>query len=78
MIERWTSYAITKLLGKTIVAVRYLNSKEINTLGWSRRALVIQLSDGTILYPSADDEGNDAGALFGQAKDGTDCTFPVI
>jgi hypothetical protein len=25
---------------------------------------MIELEDGTIIYPSRDDEGNDAGALF--------------
>jgi hypothetical protein len=33
-------------------------------------ATVLVLDDGTILYPSRDDEGNGPGALFGADRDG--------
>jgi hypothetical protein len=40
--------------------------------GWQKREtpMVLVLSSGTILYPSQDTEGNDAGALFGMTSDG--------
>jgi hypothetical protein len=46
-------------------------------LGWSSRSIVIHFTDGTVIFPSADDEGNNAGALFGMNKEG-DLTFPVL
>ena len=78
MKEKWTKYAKEHLEGKKITAVRYLSDEEKNSLGWFRSSLVIQLDDGSLLFPSADDEGNDAGALFGQDKDGKELLFPVI
>lgn len=61
---RWTKTASDLLLGKKIVAVRYLNDEEMQTLGWETRCVVIQLDDGNLIFPSCDDEGNGAGALF--------------
>jgi hypothetical protein len=37
-------------------------------MGWARRPLVIELDDGTLMFASRDDEGNDGGALFGQVE----------
>jgi len=74
----WVDYAKKNLLGKKIVAVRYMTDKEREDSMWFHRGLVITLSDGSMIYPSADDEGNDAGALFGQDKKGEFLTFPVM
>jgi hypothetical protein len=49
------------LAGRTIVAVRYLDATE---LGTAHHPVCLQLDDGTLLWPMADDEGNDAGTLF--------------
>jgi hypothetical protein len=57
-----------KLVGKTIANVRYLTEKEMEANGWYSKAPVIIFTDGTYLYPSCDDEGNDAGALFTNIK----------
>jgi len=46
-------------------------------MGWYSRPIVIHLDDGSMIFPSQDDEGNDGGALFGQGPDGKDLTFPV-
>lgn len=59
---------VRKLVGKTIVDVRYLTPQETSVLGWSKRPIVIIFNDGSFLYPSMDDEGNDAGALFTSIK----------
>lgn len=56
--------------------VRYLTEAEKNNLGWYRRSIVLHLDDGNIIYPSQDDEGNDAGALFTNDKDNP--TIPVL
>jgi hypothetical protein len=75
---RWTQYAIDYLLGKQITGIRYLSDDEMAVLGWGCRCLVLELSDGTTIYPSRDDEGNDAGSLFGTAPDGKNLAFPVM
>ena len=63
-IKRWEADISAKLVGKTIAQTRYLTDKEMDDLGWYQRALVIIFTDGEFIFPSADDEGNDAGALF--------------
>jgi hypothetical protein len=52
------------LIGKRIVSAGYMTDEELRLSGWSKRALIIEFDDGTTMYASADDEGNDAGALF--------------
>ena len=65
------------LIGRTITKIGYLTQSEMNRLGWYASAFVIQLDDGTLLYPSADDEGNGAGALFTQAGSKTAGLEPI-
>lgn len=72
----WGDKVAKELVGKAIVAVRYLTEEERTELDWHDRSIVIQLSDGTLLWPSRDDEGNGAGALFTTIKDLP--TVPVI
>ena len=76
-VEYWASYGNKHLRGRTIVGVRWLSSKECEDMGWYSRPIVIHLDDGSMIFPSQDDEGNDGGALFGQGPDGEDLTFPV-
>lgn len=54
-----------KLIGRKIVDVRWMSQREVSEHGWSHKAPVLVLDDGNVLYPSSDDEGNDAGSLFG-------------
>jgi hypothetical protein len=68
----WTRRAGKALVGRKIVAVRYMSDDEALRLGWYKRGLVILLDDGSHYFPSADDEGNDAGALFGTSD------FPTL
>jgi hypothetical protein len=72
----WIGRAEKALVGRKITGVRWLSTKEIEALGWHHSAVVLQLDDGTILWPSRDDEGDGAGALFGQGGDGTEQTWP--
>ena len=46
------------------MSVRYTTDEETEALGWRCKALVFNLDNGLSFYPSADDEGNDAGAIF--------------
>lgn len=78
IVKQWEAYATKHLLGKTIKKVRYMEDVEQEALGFFRKALVLELDDGTLLFPAADDEGNDAGALFGMSGDDEQLTFPVI
>jgi hypothetical protein len=71
--EKWL-IRINKLLkGKKILSVRYMTATEATELGWNQRAIAIHLDDGTIIFPSSDDEGNEAGSLFT-----TDEQTPII
>ena len=78
ILEHWESYAAKKLVGRKIVKVRYLTQEEVEDMGWDESAVVLQLDDGSLLFPSQDDEGNGAGAMFGQDAKGEDLTLPVI
>jgi len=56
------------LVGKTIQSLGYLDEDEKNNLLWDKSAIVLELNDGTLLFPSMDDEGNEAGAMFIQTE----------
>jgi hypothetical protein len=77
-IQDGSNEASRILLNKRIVQVRYMTEQEQQAFGWYHKAVVIQLEDGTLVFPSKDDEGNDAGALH-YIKDGEgDYCLPVI
>ncbi len=75
-VSHWEKKAAQVLVGRTIKAVRYLHPEEVENLGWCNRAVVFELDNGTLVWPSVDDEGNDAGALF--TTDERAGTLPVI
>jgi hypothetical protein len=58
------------VIGKKIVHIRQMTQEEMNEEGWvfadAGDTVVLVLSDGTILYPSADWEGNGPGVIFGK------------
>jgi hypothetical protein len=62
-LTTWEGKAHSILVGRKIVAVDWLSQDEAHDLGWHSRPIIIKLDDGTIIYPMADDEGNDGGAL---------------
>ena len=74
--EIWRNMVKDRLEGKCIKEVRYLNDEEMDDLGWDDKCLVIILNDGNWFFPSRDDEGNGAGALFTSWEDLF--TIPVI
>tara|TARA_R100000654_G_scaffold45136_1_gene71250 strand:+ start:1206 stop:1427 length:222 start_codon:yes stop_codon:yes gene_type:complete len=51
------------LLNTKIVDVKYMTKKETNDYGWYKTPIVIKLSNGVVLVPIQDDEGNDGGAI---------------
>ena len=77
--SHWTNYAHERLYGKRVVGVRYLSASEATAMDWYHRPLVIEFDDGSYVFPSKDDEGNDGGALFGGTRANDDeWTFPVL
>ena len=56
------------LVGKKIVAIRQMTAAELKAEFWDGPNTCLVLDDGTLLYPSQDEEGNGPGALFGSAK----------
>ena len=75
--EYWTNYVSKKLIGRTIVKVEYMSSREAKESMWDNRPVCFLLDNGKWLYPMRDDEGNDAGAIGIASADGGD-TFPVL
>jgi hypothetical protein len=69
----WDKEASKLLLGRKIVEVRYMTDDEAADSGFEERSVQITLDNGLIIYPSRDDEGNGAGALFT-----TDPKTPVL
>jgi hypothetical protein len=63
IMKDFTKQLKRRLLGKKIVAIRYMSDKEKTLFGWHSKPLIIILDDNTFLIPQADDEGNDGGAL---------------
>lgn len=69
LVRHWTAQAASVLEGRTIKKVRYLDEDELRSLYWGSTAIVLELDDGTLVFPSCDDEGNDAGALYTTNED---------
>ena len=59
----WEKEVARHLVGRQIRSVRYMTDQEVKDASWFHAAVIIELDDGTVLYPMADDEGNDAGSL---------------
>ena len=55
------------LTGRRIVEVRTMSKRELEAEGWppDETVPVLVLDNGTLLFPSRDEEGNGPGALFG-------------
>lgn len=64
MEDRRHANRFASLVAKRITSVRYMTEEERENFGWYKRAIVITLSDGSILVPQMDDEGNDGGAIM--------------
>lgn len=68
--DRKHNEKFNKLLkGKTISRCSYLSEEEAEKMGWYKRPLVIEFTDGSLMLPQMDDEGNDGGAMYFQEKD---------
>ena len=74
--HKWTEDAKKRFVGKKITNVRWMTDKEAEKYGWDHRPIVMYLSDGTIIFPQQDDEGNNGGALA-DTNEKTE-TWPVL
>jgi hypothetical protein len=54
-----------EIIGQTIKEIRPMTQEEQDREGWHRGTTVIVLGNGVLLYASRDEEGNDAGVMFG-------------
>lgn len=59
----WNTKAAELLVGRTIVAASYMTPAEAKEMDWSCRPVILELDNGDVIIPQADDEGNDGGAL---------------
>ena len=60
----WLDKVRKHLVGQTITDVKWLSPKDTEKFfGWDTQPCEIFLSNGVVLTPQADDEGNDAGAI---------------
>lgn len=75
---QWVAQHKKNFVGRTIVEVRYMTQHEVDLRGWYSRPLVMVLDNGTVMYPSSDDEGNNGGALFAATSTGDDIMAPVL
>lgn len=64
LTKKWEQECSTFLKGKTIQEVRYMTKAEADKMGWFSRPLIFIFQGGGYMYASADDEGNDGGAMF--------------
>ena len=58
-----------------------MSAAEAESMMWSYRPIVLELDNGALIFPAADDEGNNGGALFGVHGEGNaqdEWTFPVM
>ena len=65
------------LKGKTIKEVTWLGDKDMKNLMWYKRPVVIKFTDGTILIPQSDDEGNDGGSMYYQDEKTSDVIYVI-
>ena len=74
--ERWKA-RFAQLIGRKITDVHIMDQESADALGFHERPVVLELDDGSSLFPLRDDEGNGPGALSYLPAEGEQ-TFPVF
>ena len=54
-----------------------MTPKEVKYLAWGRSSIVFEMSDGSLLFPQMDDEGNDGGAMAHITEKGMDTIYTI-
>lgn len=52
-----------QIIGRTIVAINAMSQARTDELSWSNRPVMLVLDNGTNIYATSDEEGNDGGCL---------------
>ena len=87
IIKKWEVKLHQALVGATIVEARYTTEAEQEAMGWYEKGAILILKkkgdpDPYYIFPHADDEGNNAGALafgcFNPNIEVKEDLFPVI
>ena len=68
MRKDWQDKAEKILVGRKIVEVEWFSDEEAEKYMWYSKPIAMLLDDVTWIFPSADDEGNNGGALFTTSK----------
>lgn len=67
--EYWHLYATTNLMGKEIKIAFLLDEESVENMGWSQTPnMCLEFTDGSVIYPSHDDEGNGPGHFSLRSK----------
>ena len=74
--SKWEKDISKFLVGKTIKKIEYLTEQEAEAMGWNQIPLVIIFDDNSYIFPMADDEGNNGGAIATSSKELP--TIPVM
>lgn len=54
------------LVGKKIRRVYQMSEADAEALAWYQKPFIIEFTDGSILIPQSDNEGNNGGAMWYQ------------
>ena len=80
--EKFWNGKAKSMIGKKIIQARYMTKQEAEEMGWYKRPLIFIFDDGSYMFPSKDDEGNDGGAILGQrdiyGDEGGFMDFPTL
>ena len=77
LTKKWTKIAENVLLGRKIVKVEYMSSKECDEYMWYKRPITFILDNNTRVIAMCDDEGN-AGGVLTCLTDKTEEILPVL
>ena len=76
--EKALELAKETLLNKKVSHIRYMTDEEMQSLNWRKRSIVLQMDDGTLVFPSIDNEGNDGGSLQFFKENSSEHCIPVL